>query len=1061
MAIQSEIINLLRDKEENALGIVREIKINERIDDKFTPSDESYLTIKNMIEGYELIIIGLWKYASDKSSDNHENKILFHTYCTKCFYLLQALPIPDESILKIKHVLKLLTYAYLGEKWEDMRRILITNKEIWKINNVSSGWDERLFFNIYLAILHLTKKEKWEDLNETSKLIVELRDDQKKFEKTYLDGMQDKFKTSASYELASLYHLAKNVELVGEYMLQGTPNQISVMLDMNFDKSILYSQQSRQIELELILRMLQLTFKKMIENSIWSVAKRVNSRVKTFTELITKSSSPIFELMYPQRVTILEKGLLDPANKAIVVTLPTFSGKTMIAEFRILQTLNQFPDSKAWIAYVVPTRSLVNQITNKLRKDLSLSPLDIRVEKMSGAIDTDAFEKSLINKENTFDVLVVTPEKLNLLTRQGTKNGFNDSLALVIIDEAHNLGNKNRGLNLEMLISTIKNDCEQANLLLLTPFLPNSEELSQWLDPQNPKSIGIEMNWKPNDSSIGLCYATGDKKDVTMHYLPLLCSSTIIDEPQEITLDKIPKCEFAFSDIKSTKYLNVSLAARKLSKRGNVLILSGTITDTWKTANILSELLPKIEPLDRRVKLVQKFISAELGDDFPLASLLNYGIGVHNAGLPDEVKQLMEWLMENDLLKVLVATTTIAQEMNFPISSILLSTISYQRGGEMSANDFMNLSGRAGRINQQEMGIVGIAVDGKDTNDALKTVNFIKKSIEDVISVLVQLVDESLKSGKKLNLKILYHQPEWSQFLGYLAHMYNQSENLQNFITRVEITLRNTYGYLQLNDAKKTILLNAVTDYAAELDANRNNSLLSDLTGFSPETVKSTIKKIEFLEIEHNDFDGSKLFSGSSETLTKLMGVMREDIPEIKKGLDEISTSTEITNSLLGNIVSDWVSGKDLSEISENYFGGSDVDSMKKCVSTIYGKVSSYATWGLSAIQKISSELNTEFVSDEDKKKSQNLSAMIYYGVNSDEAILMRMNNVPRNIADNMGKLYLGEHDPSTLYESRSTDVMDWLNKMNKEKWDSVIPASKKINGSEYKQIWKQISGMD
>lgn len=96
-----------------------------------------------------------------------------------------------------------------------------------------------------------------------------------------------------------------------------------------------------------------------------------------------------------------------------------------------------------------------------------------------------------------------------------------------------------------------------------------------------------------------------------------------------------------------------------------------------------------------------------------------------------------------------------------------------------------------------------------------------------------------------------------------------------------------------------------------------------------------------------------------------------------------------------------------------------------------------------------------------ERKKLQNLSAMVYYGVNSDEAILMRINNVPRSIADNVGKLYLEEHDPTTLYASRSTNVIKWLDDMSKEKWNSTIPTGKGINGSEYKQIWKQISGIE
>ena len=919
MAARPTVINFLGEKEQHALNLARDIKLNQTINPEFQPTKENYLLINDVIEIYELAIIDLWKFAFNKSLDNQERKNEFHQLCKDCFDLIVVLPIPEKSLEKIKHVLKLITYSYLGEKWENMKRILLENTTIWNLNYNSEDWDMQLFATIYVAILHLTKKGNWDDLTETSKLIIKLREEQKKYEKTYLTDRPKQFQRGASYELASLYHVAKSVEIMGEYMMQGTPNQVNVILEMHFDKAITYCRKSGQMELELILRMLQLTFRKMIENSIWAVAKRVNSRVKTFTEIITKSAKPVFELMYPQRVTILEKGLLDPANKAIVVTLPTSSGKTMIAEFRILQALNQFSGQNVWIAYVVPTKALVNQITNRLRKDLSQSPLNIRVEKMSGALEPDAFEQSLISSKNAFDILVVTPEKLNMIIRQGTANGLNDSLILTVVDEAHNLGDKGRGLNLEMLLSTIKNDCEKANLLLLTPFLPNSNEIAEWLDPENPKSIGIELNWKPNDSAVGLFYPSGSKRDVSTHFLPLLYPPIPVKTPHEILINDNPKCEYTFGKVKSSKYILTSLVASKMIERGNVLVLAGKVKDTWITAKTIANLIPTFENLDEKIILVKKFVAAEMGEEFPLLEYLDKGVGVHNAGLPDEIRQLMEWLMENNLLKVLVSTTTIAQGMNFPVSSILLSTYSY-RHGAMPTRDFWNLAGRAGRIDQQAMGLIGIAVSGKETNDAVKAMKFVKNKVEDVISVLAQLFNDVIKKGEILNLRTLANEPEWSNFLQYLAHMYNQSNNLQNFISQTEITLRNTYGYHQLEPRGKSLLLEAVNNYGKELDNNKEFAALSDQTGFSPETVELTTNKIESLDIEQLEWESSRLFSGSSETLAKLMGVMLEDIPEIKGGLSEINvTGTKITHTSLSGIVSDWVSGKEIPEISKKY----------------------------------------------------------------------------------------------------------------------------------------------
>jgi len=148
------------------------------------------------------------------------------------------------------------------------------------------------------------------------------------------------------------------------------------------------------------------------------------------------------------------------------LNLPTSSGKTLIAEYRILQALNQFRNENkhGWIAYLVPTRTLVNQIFIQLNNDLSA--IGLKIEKTSGAIELDGFEQNLVEKkgDNTnFDVLVTTYEKMNLLVRQGLGTTEKRPLALVVIDEAHNLGDESRGLNLEMLLSTIRNDCTEAN----------------------------------------------------------------------------------------------------------------------------------------------------------------------------------------------------------------------------------------------------------------------------------------------------------------------------------------------------------------------------------------------------------------------------------------------------------------------------------------------------------------------------------------------------------------------------------------------------------------------
>jgi replicative superfamily II helicase len=125
-------------------------------------------------------------------------------------------------------------------------------------------------------------------------------------------------------------------------------------------------------------------------------------------------------MLPPQRRTLREEGLLGSGHRSVVVSLPTSSGKTFIAEFRILQALNQFDHEHGWVAYLAPTRALVNQMTPRLRRDFA--PLGTVVEKVSPALEIDGLEAGILtdsDQRQQFRILVTTPEKLDLMLRGG------------------------------------------------------------------------------------------------------------------------------------------------------------------------------------------------------------------------------------------------------------------------------------------------------------------------------------------------------------------------------------------------------------------------------------------------------------------------------------------------------------------------------------------------------------------------------------------------------------------------------------------------------------------
>ena len=1008
-----------------AIKEANEIKVRSILEKDWHPDDRTH--IRQMIDMYEFSIAARWKSFE---SNNKDEKKTFQIMCMECFMLLQALEIPTEPIPKIIHTLKMLTYGYLGEKSESVARLL--SEDRFKVDE-SSEWNIRVFTTIYRGILYMVQKKSKQDLQNTAHLIQQLRDEQKEYEKTYLDASQK----GTVYELASLYHLSKSTELTSTYLLQGMPPKIETILDIHFDRAIDFAQKCGLMELDLLLHMLHRSFKKMVTNSIWFEARRV-PQIQDLMKALVNMPKPVFELMYPQRAAI-KSGLLDQFNNMMVVTLPTSSGKTMIAEFKMLQ-IKQLDDN-FWMAYVAPTRALVNQITSRLRRDFD--GLEIKVEKMSGALEQDKFEESLLHSKD-FDILVTTPEKLNLVLRQhysqtGQSPDLCETLALAVIDEAHNIGDSSRGLALEMLISIIKNDCMNANLLLLTPQMPDADKIAMWLDPENPKSISMQLEWTPNDSVVGVFYPEGAKRNVSTYFKPILYSGKNLDI-SKIQLGSESESKHPFSKIKNTQYLCTSYVAHHMEARGNTLVVANSVQSSWKIARALSELIKSSEP-DYDIEFVKKFVKAELGETFDLAKYLDHRIGVHNAGLPGDILRLMEWLMEKNKLKALIATTTIIQGINFPASSILLPSynLSSKQGDrsswkQMSAINFLNIAGRVGRAHQS-MGLVGIATKGTD-DELEKVKEFLNRGVSDIISSLYSLCNNN-DADMQLDLRVYANQPEWSNFIQYLAHMYNQSSSLDDFTLRAETILRNTYGYTQMDRQTKSHLLEAVKEYGSELDGNRELSLMSDHTGFSPHTLKLTTQDIKNQNIVLDE----SLFSGSSKTLTKLINIMRNDMPELDLTIQ--SKDHKITDDELNKIMSAWVSGGAIYEISKKYFGGTDTDNVTNCTSTIYKKIVNNVTWGLSAAEKI-------------MKRTSNIPAMVYYGVNSDQAILMSMNGVPRRIADKLGSTYFEEH--SSLYDARSRDVLKWLQNQKTSVWDKASDGM--LTGQEYKKIWQINEGL-
>lgn len=1030
------------------------------------PSDDDLLS--RLALAYETAAIEGLEVFLSSTSDDKPLREQCAAGAWRAFEIGRMLPPPLDSSRRVLHLLHLSALAYCGDRWTDLRRWYRDEPDLCVAPSVADAqWDRRLLYRLFECWVRLFRKQNWDDVDRIREIIVGLREDQKDFEAEVLKAHSDVENRVMALRLVALYNWAKASELLARFMLQGEPYGINALLTKHFDSAIGAAAQATDSQLEILMRWLHAASSQMVSGSIWRVARAVNSRVTKFVQEITKQQG-LFELLPPQRAAWLEKGLLDQAATAVVIEMPTSGGKTLLAQFRILQALNQFDAEHGWVAYVAPTRALTAQLTRRLRRDFN--PIGVRVEALTGAVEVDAFEEELLKQTGekcAFDVLVATPEKLQLVIRN---KKVPRPLALVVMDEAHNLENESRGMRMELLLATIKQECARANFLLLMPFVENAEKLARWLaeDARAGRSISLgTAAWKPNERIVGLYHAEADDSERAGWRMRF---ETLTTTPKAMHLkgvhhaDGVKPLNVAKSKVVSNNAqcgfgLQTAAMAKIFSGRGSSVAVATRIDQVWNMAREAARAMPQPRIIPPEIALVQNFLKAEISPQFELIQLLDRGVGVHHAGLSDEARGLMEWLTEAGLIKVLCATTTIAQGINFPVSSVFLASHLYPYGKPMPPREFWNLAGRAGRINQDSVGVVGLS-SGHDPREILK---YVSLTTGELVSRLLALAEELKEAAVELNLKIVIEGEQWEDFRCYVAHLINEKKSLDSVLASTESLLRNTYGYGVLRSSvagrEKADKLLAVTKaYATKIAEHPERAALADMTGFSCEGVGVALAGMQNLEskLTSADWMPEGLF-GRGSGMADLFGVMLR-IPQIKRGLDDI-TLPGMDRTQIAGITKAWVGGESIHAIAKKYFKGSDdsTDAITNTCKAIYRTLVNNGTWGVAALSKFSG-IDFDKLTPVERRKINALPAMIYHGVKTEAGVLMRMNAVPRSVAEKLGEIF--EKKVGSVGDGRGVQAArGFLKDLDAAGWEAAKPAHAPLSGADYRRVWELLSG--
>lgn len=937
---------------------------------------------------------------------------------------------------------KTLYYFYLANialKGDKQISIRIDLKEFNITTEESANWKCRLLNKSLEAYILLVRKQQgFSDIEKALTIIENLKQDQKAYEETYLKQFTISNEVQEAYILLSLYHLSKAVVETANYLIKGYDykERLDAVIRQHLD--IAKTLTKNELRLNSILQLFEYGLNTMYKNAIWTQTK-FNDKIMLLCK--RKAELGILELLPSQREA-LSDNLLDVAANVTVLQMPTSAGKTLLAEFNIIVTKALRADAK--IVYIVPSRALVNQVYFDLKSDLE--PLKFTIEKTSSAIEIDPTEDSFLSGDEKIDVLVSTPEKLDLLIRR--KHPSIDDVSMFILDEAHTIQNGERGAKLELLLAILRREKPNAKYMLLSPFIKNADKvITKWLGGGNSVSI----DWKPSEKLIlGIDTKITPKRTKNEIHLEVLASpyesiqsigKTIVENPYSIesTSDKDKILEFSIKHFSELGKTMLVLCYGKGTANSRANFIYNTV-DSY-TSN-------------EDVKLIKKFIEDEVGRESTLSKVLDKGIVTHHSGMSDETKMLVEYLIRQKQIQYVCATTTIAEGVNFPVSTVFFDD--YRRGqhNKLSANDFWNIAGRAGRTLVDNYGKIILPFNSEVNKNSARSL--IGSSANELTSVLAELfenadiIQQKLKELNGLNELFKDYSNSLSPLIQYFVHLLTVGEN-EYFVSQIEDLFKDSLEYYLLDTVEKkekfisickTIYLHIQTKY-------QDKGVLSfaDKTGFSVPSVLSVMaassqnKGIKDL----SSWSKEQLFDKRNpDNLAEKIRVIAA-LRETNLGVEE--SGSPFNAELYAKIIIDWVKGEKLSDISElhpayNSSGKGEKESENRITEFVkkMNDLRFKTSWGLSALEGI--------VKGNEDIKDSHIPSLVYFGVDNEKALAFRMIGAPRAISFSLQNIL-----DKNLNEYSYNSLRNRVNGLTNSDWDGLKPLNSLLSGMEWKRI--------
>jgi len=478
---------------------------------------------------------------------------------------------------------------------------------------------------------------------------------------------------------AILHNLAQAVLVLTEYLLYGQDYYQAMESCMIYFKEV--NERPLDALYTFIVQGLGLVFDQMFEYSVW---RHLNLERQYMDYLVNRKN--VYELWQSQ-LDAVRAGCLE--NTSFVVSLPTSSGKTLLAE---LKTIKYLFEADKKVVYIAPTKALGQQVLRSIKSGVeAIGKVASLIMNIADKLDSDAYSKA--------DFVIITPEKLELMIRSDPE--IITSIGLVISDEFHNIGQDERGLKLEFLLWRLRKQ-DSIAFFILSAVIPNSEEIATWID-----GLSVQLHWRPTRVVHG--FSIKGSNNVRLSGL---------NSPIEVP--PIPKISYTTT---------LAAAFRNI---GAVLVIDMTKEWVENKAKQFLRLVKNGDISNHRLQLSEQ-LKLVCGDEHPIVEMVKYGFAYHHADLEGEVKILLEKEMKRGVINLLFATTTLAEGVDFPVTTVIISSL-FQSGNQISHRLLGNIAGRAGRAGHVNEGYAIFICPEKWKNE--DAVNFWRSSNEPVYSVL-------------------------------------------------------------------------------------------------------------------------------------------------------------------------------------------------------------------------------------------------------------------------------------------------------------------------------------